>query len=491
MKRALHYRVCAICTQTTDIGYMPDKPDKSNPTLAHLQGSPASRYDAGRSQRESVPLEAHAELAANADRADPLAILAQQDNNRLPELIPLRYGRMSATPFTFLRGAAAVMASDLAAGARTDLWAELCGDAHLGNFRWYHAPDRELVFDLNDFDETLPGPFEWDVKRLAASVTVSARKNGFSGKKARDATRSAMCNYREFIAETSELGPLDLYYYRFESAAALEHIQSHGKKHRKWKEEILSKATRKNSLRAFDKLTDVVDGRRVIVPDPPRIVRVDEELAAAESGALLTFFERYRETLPLDRRVLIDRFSLVDVARKVVGVGSVGTRCLIMLLEAGDGTPLFLQFKQAVPSVLESYLGASVFKQAGQRVVEGQRLIQATSDMLLGWADYQGEDGHPIDFYFRQLWDGKGKIEADELGPKRLAAFAGICGKTLAFAHARSGDAMMIRGYIGDDETFDDVMVEFADRYADCTERDHARLNAAINEGAIDVVRDI
>ena len=470
---------------------MPNTRDNIDTALGHLQASPSDRYDAGRSQRDAVPLEAHAEVVANADRADPLAILAQQDKSRLPELVPLRYGRMSRTPFTFLRGGAAIMASDLAAGARTDLWVELCGDAHLGNFRWYHAPDRRLVFDLNDFDETLPGPFEWDVKRLAASITVAARNNGFPGKKARAATRSAMRNYREFIAETCELSPLELYYHRFESEAALEHIRRHGKKHRKWKAEVLSKATRKNSLRALNKLTDVVDGRRVIVPDPPLIVRVDEHLAAGESGGVSAFLERYRESLPLDRRLLIDRFSLVDVAKKVVGVGSVGTWCLIMLLEAGDGTPLFLQFKQAVASVLEPYLGASVFEEAGQRVVEGQRMIQATSDVFLGWARWQGEDEQPIDFYFRQLWDGKGKLDVDAMGPGRLAAYAGICGKTLAFAHARSGDAMMIRGYIGDDAAFDDVMVEFADHYADRTERDHAVLSEAINDGAVEVVRDI
>ena len=461
------------------------------PALNQLCEPPRTRYDAGRSKRDTAPLEAHAELVADAERADPLAILAQQDSSRLPELIPLRYGRMSATPFTFLRGAAAVMASDLAAGVRTDLTVELCGDAHLGNFRWYHAPDRELVFDLNDFDETLPGPFEWDVKRLAASVTVAARNKGFSGKQVRTATRHAMRAYRDFITETSKLSPLELYYYRFASTAALKHIEHHGKKHRKWKEDVLNKAARKNSLRAFNKLTEVVDGRRLIVPDPPLIVRVDDELAAAESGAVQTFFDSYRDSLPLERRVLIDRFSPVDIAKKVVGVGSVGTRCLILLLEAGDGTPLFLQFKQAVASVLEPYLGASAFKQAGQRVVEGQRLIQATSDVLLGWARYQDDNGQDIDFYFRQLWDGKGKIDVEELGPKRLAAFAGICGKTLAFAHARSGDAMMIRGYIGDDNTFEDIMVEFADRYADRTRADHALLIQAIDDGAIEVVRDI
>ncbi len=462
-----------------------------DPESVGLGSSPSDRHDAGRAQRETVPLEAHIEAASSTNRADPLVILADQDKSRLAELIPLRYGRMSRTPFTFLRGAAAVMASDLAACPRTNLRVELCGDAHLGNFRWYFAPSRDLVFDLNDFDETLPGPFEWDVKRLAASVTVSARANGFSTKKARSATRSAMTNYREYITKASELSPLDLHYHRFESETVLKRIEKHGKKHRKWKQEVLEKATRKNSLRAFKKLTDVVNGRRVIVPDPPLIVRLSEDVAEAESNAIGEFLSRYRESLPLERRILLDRFSLVDIANKVVGVGSVGTRCLIVLLEAGDGTPLFLQFKQASSSVLEPYLGDTAFEEAGQRVVEGQRLIQATSDILLGWARWQDSNGRAIDFYFRQLWDGKGKINIEELGPKRLAAYAGLCGQTLAFAHARSGDAMMIRGYIGEDRAFDDIMVEYADRYANITERDHAQLCEAIDDGAITAICDI
>jgi len=461
---------------------------KSNPTLAYEHASPRDRYDAGRAQREMVPLVAQADVPADADRPDPLAILQAQDATRLEEVVPLRYGRMSRTPFTFLRGAAAVMASDLAALPRTDLWVELCGDAHLGNFRWYNAPDRRAVFDLNDFDETLPGPFEWDVKRLAASITVSARNRGFSPEKCRTATRAAMRDYRTFIAEASELSPLDLHYYRFELEAVLERIEKRGKKHRKWKEQITDKAARKTSMRALNRLTDIVNGSRVIVPDPPRVVRIDERLAAGKHGSVEGFLNRYRKTLPLDRRVLFDRFSLVDVAKKVVGVGSVGTRCLIALLESDDRTPLFLQFKQAVPSVLEPHLGASVFKQSGQRVVEGQRLIQATSDIFLGWATWTPRKDEKVDFYVRQLWDGKGKVDVEALSPKRLAAFTGLCGKTLAFAHARSGDAMTIRGYIGEDDAFENAMVEYAEGYADLMERDHARLTGAIADGAVEAV---
>ena len=470
---------------------MPNTLYSINPTLGHVLASPDARYDAGRSRRATVPLEAHSELVNSDARKDPLKTLAKQDKSRLPDLIPLRYGRMSATPFTFLRGAAAVMASDLAAGSSTDLWVELCGDAHLGNFRLYLAPNRELVFDLNDFDETLPGPFEWDVKRLAASVMVAARNNNFRKKECRVATRAAMRNYREFIAKASKFNALDLYYYRFESEAVLKRVQKDCKKYRKQVERMLEKATRKNSLKALNKLTDVVNGRRVIVPDPPLIVRVDEQLVGNTLNEAAEFFNRYRESLPLNRRVLLDKFSLVDVARKVVGVGSVGTSCLILLLEASDGTPLFLQLKQAVESVLEPYLGKSVYKQAGQRVVEGQRLIQATSDVLLGWSNLQEESGEKVDFYIRQLWDGKGKFDIEDMTPKALTAFAGLCGKTLAFAHARSGDAMMIRGYIGEDEEFEDVIVKFAERYADRTKQDHTLLNEAINDGAISVVRDI
>ena len=459
--------------------------------LAPPKGTPQERYAEGRSARGAIPLEAHAEVADGTGRADPLEILASQDSSRLQDLIPLRYGRMSRTPFTFLRGAAAVMASDLASGPTTDLLVELCGDAHLGNFRWFKAPDRELVFDLNDFDETLPGPFEWDVKRLATSVAVCGRNNDFDEETCRQAARSAVRTYRRFVTKASELSPLDLHYYRIDSRAVLEKIAAGSEKDRKWKEKTLKKATKKNSLRALAKLTEVVDGHHVIVPDPPRVERIDERLQGRALEQARMFLDRYKQTLPLNRRVLVDRFSLVDVARKVVGVGSVGTRCLIALLEAGDSSPLFLQFKQAGESVLEPHLGRSVFEQSGQRVVEGQRLIQATSDVLLGWARWQEDDGAHVDFYFRQLWDGKGKIDVESLRPERLTSFASLCGKTLAFAHARSGDAMRIRGYLGEDETFDDAIVEFGTRYADLTERDHAALAQAIADGEREVVCDL
>ena len=457
-----------------------------------LRAAPAQRYEAGRSRREAVALQAHAEAAADAGRVDALTVLAEQDKTRLADLLRLRYGRMSRTPLTFLRGAAAVMAGDLAAGNRTDLRVELCGDAHLGNFRWYRAPDGDLVFDLNDFDETLAGPFEWDVKRLAASITVCARTRGMGKAQARDATRTALRDYRRAMAVASELSPLDLHYYRFDSKAVLERVEAYGKEHRKWKEAVLAKASRRNSLLAFDKLTKRVDGRRMIVADPPLILRIDDDIAAGGLSALSQCMEDYRRSLSLDRRLLIDRYALVDVVRKVVGVGSVGTRCLIALFQSGDGAPLFLQLKQANASVLEAHLGKSPFTHAGQRVVEGQRLIQATSDVLLGWARWQASAGGPaIDFYLRQLWDGKGKVDIETLGPARLAAYAGLCGKTLAFAHARSGDAMAIRGYIGEDKAFDEVIVAYAERYADITARDHARLCEAIHDGAIEAVCDL
>ena len=447
--------------------------------------SQTARYEVGRSQRGQVPLEAHSELPPVDGRADPVGLLVAQDQARIPDLVPVRHGRMNATAFTFYRGTAAVMASDLSKTPTTPLRVQLCGDAHLSNFGIFNGPDRRLIFDLNDFDETLPGPFEWDVKRLAASVTIAGRNNELSGKKIARATRASIEGYRETLAVAAELSPLDLYYFRLEIGPLVEDQED---KARKRSKRAIEKASRKTSLRAFDKLTEVVDGRRLIVDDPPLITRVADQF---ESDELVTFLGAYLSTLPPHRAALLSRYRPVDLAHKVVGVGSVGTRCLIMLLASGDGDPLFLQFKEATASVLEPYLGPSGLKQAGERVVRGQRLMQATGDVLLGWSRYGNDADGSKDFYFRQLWDGKASVDVDEMGPKRLRRYARYCGSVLAVAHARSGDAAAISGYLGTDETFDHAVTEFAEGYADITERDHSSHVAAINSGRLDAVYDL
>jgi uncharacterized protein (DUF2252 family) len=459
--------------------------------------SPDARRDAGRARRKDVPLESHAELCPDADRDDPLDLLAAQDTTRVPDLVPIRYGRMSRTAFTFLRGAAAVMASDLSKGPSTDLTAQLCGDAHVSNFGIFNSPDRRLVFDVNDFDETLPGPFEWDLKRLVASVIVCARQNGISEKKGRSAARAAVKGFRETIDRVAGMDPLAVHYHRIEVDNLQEQMKAGAKKDA---EKLTKKASKKNSLRALRKLTDIVDGRRVIVADPPLVVPFRDN-DAAELAELRGFFDRYRATLPDNRRRLLRHYSVVDVAYKMVGVGSVGTRACIVLLESGAGDPLFLQFKEAGDSVLAPYLPPSEYDQAGQRVVEGQRLIQATGDIFLGWSRWTGSDAGPlegrsddrshIDFYFRQLWDGKGSMDVDNIGPERLKSYARACGAALALAQARSGDAAMIAGYVGDDTTLDHALADFACDYADRNDTDHQQMEAAIADGSIPVVTDI
>ena len=457
--------------------------------------TPAARRDAGRERRKKLPLESHAELCADQDRDDPLALLAGQDQGRVQDLVPIRYGRMSKNAFTFLRGAAAVMASDLSKTPHTDLTAQLCGDAHVSNFGIFNSPDRRLVFDVNDFDETLPGPFEWDLKRLVASVAVAARHNGIKKKDARAAVKEAVKRFRKTIAEVAAMDPLTLHAFRIEVDEVAAQVKS-GKR-KKALDKTTKKASKKNSLRALNKLTDIVDGRRVIVPDPPLILPLHEVNAEA-MDEIAAFFEDYRVTLPDSRRHVLDQYSVVDVAMKVVGVGSVGMRALVILLESGAGDPLFLQFKEATDSVLAPYLAPSVYGQAGQRVVEGQRLTQATSDVFLGWARWsvgagdRDPDGHRhIDFYFRQLWDGKGSADVDSMGPKALKAYAGQCGAALALAQARSGDAAMIQGYVGDDNTLDKALADFAAAYDDRNEADYERLEAAIADGSIPVETDL
>jgi uncharacterized protein (DUF2252 family) len=437
----------------------------------------ASKQD----ERVAAPLDAHAGLGDPDDRPDPVTILTDQNETRLAELVPIRHGRMRVSPFTFYRGAAAVMASDLSQMPTTGLQVQLCGDAHLSNFGLFNGPDRRLVFDVNDFDETLPGPFEWDLKRLAASVTIAARHNDLGGKEARAATQAAVHGYRKTMASATELSPLALHYLRVEVEALTATMSE---KRRKRSKATAAKATRKDSIRALDKLTEIVEGERRIIERPPLITRRSDVLHN-ERQKVEGFFERYLSTLAPHRAAVLRRYRIVDLAHKVVGVGSVGTRCLIVLLESEHGAPLFMQFKEATSSVLETHLGDSGHTQAGERVVRGQRLMQTTGDILLGWSRYEHPDGSVADFYFRQLWDGKGSVEVDQMGPKRLKTYARTCGATLALAHARTGDAAAISAYLGDDDTADRVFTRFAASYADLNQSDYAAHEAAIASGRV------
>jgi len=439
------------------------------------------RLGVGREQRRVVPLEAHAELVIDG-RPDPVNVLREQDESRLQRLVPIRHARMQVSAFTFYRGGAAIMAGDLARGPTTDLRLQLCGDPHLSNFGMFKAPDRRLLFDLNDFDETSPGPFEWDLKRLAASVTIAGRNNEVSEKQARSATRAAVRGYREMIQVALTASPLDLHYARIEVDRFLEdEDEPLHKRSRK----AIAKATRKDSMRALLKLTEVIDGQRRIVDQPPLIEGLRGRLHDDQMEELQTLYFRYLQSLPPHRAAVLERYRVLDVALKVVGVGSVGTRCLIVLLESDQGAPLFLQFKEAVDSVLERYAGPSGWEHAGERVVRGQRSMQAASDVLLGWASYEERD-RTVDFYFRQLWDGKGSAEVDQMGPKRLKRYAEVCGRTLALAHARTGDGVAIAGYLGDDRTIDDAIADFSERYADLNESDHrAHVASGLGSAAI------
>ena len=446
----------------------------------------AERRAFGAQRRREIPLDEHANVPT--DRGDPVSILTAQDANRLASLVPIRHGRMSASAFTFYRGAAAVMAADLAAVPSSGLWVQLCGDAHLSNFGVFNGPDRRLLFDVNDFDETLPGPFEWDVKRLAASMVVAARANDLSEAKARRAALAAVAGYREAISTLATVDPLRLYSFRIESEAIIDRLRAESRKHAT---RVAGKARKKNSLRAVSKLAAEVDGQLRIVDDPPLVERLPE-LDNGERDDIRAFFERYLASLPLPRRRVLERYRGVDIARKVVGVGSVGTRCLILLCQTADGDPLMLQFKEATASVLESVLEPSGFETAGERVVQGQRLMQGAGDVLLGWSRFaHGSTGQTVDFYFRQLWDGKGSWPIDELRGKGLRLYGDLCGRTLALAHARTGDAAAIDGYLGDEETFDQAVADFSETYSDLTDRDHQRHLAAISDATIDARRDI
>jgi Uncharacterized protein conserved in bacteria (DUF2252) len=457
--------------------------------VPHL--TPAERAARGKAARAEVPRRSHGEWEPSSKRPDPVELLQEQAASRVPELVPLRYGRMLVSPFTFYRGAAYLMASDLANGPRSGLHAQLCGDAHLSNFGAYAAPDRRLVFSVNDFDETLPGPFEWDVKRLVASFAVAGRDRGFDAKTRAKIHASVASAYREAMAGYAGMRNLDIWYDRVDVEDAVASFRAMATAaQRKRLEKNLAKTRTKDSLAAFGKLTRLVDGEPRIVSDPPLIVPFDE-LAGENNEFTLEvvhgLIRAYRRTLAGDRRKLLERFRFVDLARKVVGVGSVGTRAWIVLMLGRDGDdPLFLQAKEAQASVLEPFLGKSEFANHGQRVVEGQRLMQAASDIFLGWIHTeQSIDGEPRDFYLRQLWDAKGSAIVEVMEPNIMTAYGRLCGHTLAKAHARSGDPIAIASYLGTNDVFDRAMASFAEIYADQNERDYERLEQAVAAGAI------
>jgi uncharacterized protein (DUF2252 family) len=447
----------------------------------------------GKAARADVPRRSHAEWEPSAHRPDPVVLLEEQAQTRVPELVPIRYGRMLVSPFTFYRGAAALMASDLAGSPRSGLHVQLCGDAHLSNFGAFAAPDRRLIFSINDFDETLPGPFEWDVKRLVASFAVAGRDRGFSAKVRARINTAVGRSYRESIQKFASMRNMDLWYARidvddlrreFSAGATREQMKRMNKNE--------ARTRSKDSMKAFGKLTRLVDGEPRIASDAPLIVPIEElvdpEQADAAHETFRGLIRSYRRTLSGDRRRLLERFRYVDAARKVVGVGSVGTRAWIVLLLGRDGEdPLFLQAKEAQPSVLEPYLGKSPFTSHGQRVVEGQRLVQAASDILLGWLTTVGLDGVKRDFYVRQLWDAKGSALLDVIEPGAFEFYARVCGWTLAKAHARSGDPVAIASYLGTSRVFDRALAEFAEAYADQNERDYDALQQATASGRVAV----
>ncbi len=447
----------------------------------------AERRAAGKEARAALPLADLAE-AGSADR-DPVDVVSAGDVDRLPWLVPIRYGRMAASPFAFFRGAAGLMAHDAAGLPRSGLEVQLCGDAHLLNFGVYGSPERALVFDLNDFDETLPGPFEWDVRRLVASMVVAARSRGLKPKRQREVAQLAAQRYRTAMAELAEASALESWYAQIEVDARIPEIADED--WRRYAERVAERARGKDHLQAVSRFTEVVDGARRIVAEPPLIVPLRDisyMLPVDDvEGLIRSAFLQYRDSVRDDVRVLLDRYTYVDSAVKVVGVGSVGTRCVIVLMQGADENDLlFLQIKEARPSVLEPHLGRSAYGHPGQRVVAGQRLMQSASDAFLGWAD--GPLGRH--YYWRQLRDWKGSAEVEKMDGKLLGLYGMLCGWTLAKAHARSGDRVAIAAYMGSSERFEEALVEYAVAYADRTEADHAALLEAVREGRIETAAD-
>jgi uncharacterized protein (DUF2252 family) len=461
----------------------------------------------GKEARDRTPPSSHAGWVSAPGRPDPVELLAEQNLTREPDLVPVRHGRMLVSPFTFYRGAAKVMVADLAATPTAGLDVQLCGDAHLSNFGVFASPERRLLFDLNDFDETLPGPFEYDVKRMAASFTIAARNNGFSKADTRAATLEAAKAYREAMASFAAMGTMDIWYAHLDEEELLQGIRSAAKaakskkaakaakRAEKTTEKAAAKARTRDSLQALSKLGELVDGRYRIVSQPPTVVPArDLEATYSLSGdeierGLHEQFRAYRATLRDDQRQLLERFELVDIARKVVGVGSVGTRAFIGLLQGRDQhDPLFLQVKEATASVLEGHLGKSRYKQHGERVVAGQRMMQAASDIYLGWTKGVDVNRH---YYWRQLRDMKGSAEVETMAPLGLSFYAGICGWTLARAHARSGDPIAIAAYLGKRDQFDQSITDFSQRYADQNEQDYQAFAEAVRSGRLQALEGV
>ena len=443
--------------------------------FTHPRRTRDERTAEGRARRDAVPLASHAELPPASSRPDPLDILRSQESVREPFLIPLRYERMAADPFAFLRGAAAVMAADLSHAPTSGINVQLCGDAHLANFGMFASAERSLVFDINDFDESHPGPFDWDVKRLAASFAVAGQANGLRDKDARKAARAAASWYAHTIADLSTMRTLDVWNARLDVDALVKQLTKTTL--RKATVKASAKSRRSTTDTALLKLTEVVDGRRRFLSQPPILMTVPDDERDAVVARFSSVYEDYLGTIQADRIALLAKFSFVDLAHKVVGVGSVGTRALVVLLESGDGEPLLLQVKQANASVLEPYLGASAFDNHGKRVVVGQRVMQVTGDPFLGWAKGSAEANG--DFYVRQLKDMKGSVEIPLLDRDGLVSYAQVCGAVLARAHARAADASTITGYLGDGSEFAEAVGEFAMGYARITDSDHAALVAS------------
>jgi uncharacterized protein (DUF2252 family) len=463
--------------------------------VVHL--TPGERATRGKAARAEVPRSSHAVWEAPSGRPDPVGLLEEQGESRVQELVPIRYGRMLASPFAFYRGAAYLMASDLASTPRSGFVVQACGDAHVSNFGLFGSPERELLFDINDFDETNPGPWEWDVKRLAASLAIAGRNNGFTDKERAEVVLRATGGYRTAMREFAAMRNLEVWYAHGRMEEGLPRVKALlDKKNLKEADRVVTKAKTKDSLEAFAKLTRVVDGERRIISEPPLIVPIEELLPPDQAEEFLEtihgLIRAYRRTLQGDRKHLLEDFRFSHLARKVVGVGSVGTRAWIaLMLGRDDQDPLFLQAKEAQASVLEPFVGKSRYANHGQRVVEGQRLMQAASDIFLGWNRVSGIDGVTRDFYLRQLRDWKGSWAPEAMVPEVMSLYGGMCGWTLARAHARSGDRVAIASYLGGSDAFDRAIVSFSEAYADQNDRDYAALQTAVKANKIKATFDV